>query len=51
MRHAKKAATNWIQSDHQAVTKRQHDENEDQSSRAGRIACTVHVASLGLGWI
>ncbi|MEU9398003.1 hypothetical protein AB0D86_49570 [Streptomyces sp. NPDC048324] len=45
MRHAKKAATNWIQSDHQAVTKGQHDGHEGQSSRAGRIACTAHVAT------
>jgi hypothetical protein len=48
VRHAKKAAPNWIQSDHQAVTKGQHDENDGQSSRTGRIACTAHVISLGV---
>ncbi|OIJ95426.1 hypothetical protein [Streptomyces colonosanans] len=45
MRMAADVGDHWIQSDHQAVTKGQHDENEGQSSRAGRIACTAHVAT------
>jgi hypothetical protein len=45
LRMAADLGDHWIQSDHQAVTKGQHDENEGQSSRAGRIACTAHVAS------
>ncbi|WP_432158823.1 transcriptional regulator [Streptomyces sp. bgisy153] len=45
LRMAADLGDHWIQSDHQAVTKGQHDENEDQSSRAGRIACTAHVAT------
>lgn len=45
MRMAADLGDHWIQSDHQAVTKGQHDENEGQSSRAGRIACSAHVAT------
>ncbi|TVZ90458.1 transcriptional regulator [Streptomyces sp. BK340] len=45
MRMAADLGDHWIQSDHQAVTKGEHDENEGQSSRAGRIACTAHVAT------
>jgi hypothetical protein len=45
MRMAADLGDHWIQSDHQAVTKGQHDEYEGQSSRAGRIACTAHVAT------
>jgi hypothetical protein len=45
MRAAADLGDHWIQSDHQAVTKGQHDENEGQSSRTGRIACTAHVAT------
>lgn len=45
MRMAADLGDHWIQSDHQAVTKGQHDENDGQSSRAGRIACTAHVAT------
>lgn len=36
MRHAKKAATNWVQIDDQAVTK-------GQPNRNGAIACAEHV--------
>jgi hypothetical protein len=36
----------WVQSQCQADTKGQHDENEGQSSRAGRWACTRHVIGL-----
>ncbi|MGW2890578.1 transcriptional regulator [Streptomyces griseoruber] len=45
MRMAADLGDHWIQSDHQAVTKGQHDENDGESSRAGRIACTAHVAT------
>ncbi|TGZ12369.1 hypothetical protein DV517_74640 [Streptomyces sp. S816] len=45
LRVAADLGDHWIQSDHQAVTKGQHDENEGQSSRAGRLACTAHVAT------
>lgn len=45
LRMAADLGDHWIQSDHQAVTKGQHDHNEGQTSRAGRIACTAHVAT------
>ncbi|GHE34159.1 transcriptional regulator [Streptomyces capitiformicae] len=45
LRMAADVGDHWIQSHHQALTKGQHDENEGQSSRAGRIACTAHVAT------
>ncbi|WP_274919442.1 transcriptional regulator [Streptomyces sp. WZ-12] len=45
MRMGADLGDHWIQSHHQAVTKGQHDENDGQSSRAGRIACTAHVAT------
>ncbi|MDQ0904156.1 hypothetical protein QFZ22_000141 [Streptomyces canus] len=45
MRMAADLGDHWIQSNHQAVTKGQHDGHEGQSSRAGRIACTAHVAT------
>ncbi|MGW2826357.1 transcriptional regulator [Streptomyces sp. NPDC001443] len=45
LRMAGDLGDHWIQSDHQAVTKGQHDRNEGQTSRAGRIACTAHVAT------
>ncbi|MET7296760.1 hypothetical protein ABZS79_32485 [Streptomyces griseoloalbus] len=46
MRHAKKAATNWVQTSHQAAHKGENDRTPGQSSRAGRIACTLHVIGL-----
>jgi hypothetical protein len=45
LRAAADLGDHWIQSDHQAVTKGQHDEMEGQSTRAGRRACTAHVAT------
>lgn len=45
LRMAADLGDHWIQSDHQAVTKGQHDENDGQSSWTGRIACTAHVAT------
>ncbi|MCQ9134588.1 transcriptional regulator [Streptomyces hilarionis] len=45
MRMAADVGDHWLQSDHQAITKGQHDRHEGQSSRAGRIACTAHVAT------
>ncbi|MFD5436614.1 hypothetical protein ACFWJ4_31250 [Kitasatospora sp. NPDC127067] len=45
LRAAADVADHWVQSDHQAVTKGQHDHNDGQSSAAGRRACAAHVAS------
>ncbi|MFJ5922737.1 transcriptional regulator [Kitasatospora sp. NPDC092948] len=45
MRAAADVADHWVQSDHQACTKGQHDHNEGQSSVAGRKACAAHVAA------
>ncbi|MFM9812793.1 transcriptional regulator [Streptomyces scabiei] len=45
LRMAADLGDHWLQTHHQAVTKGQHDENDGQSSRAGRIACTAHVAT------
>ncbi|MFJ1753862.1 hypothetical protein [Kitasatospora sp. NPDC088134] len=45
LRAAADVADHWIQTDHQARTKGQHDHNEGQSSRAGRTACAAHVAA------
>ncbi|MET8411092.1 transcriptional regulator [Streptomyces sp. NPDC005195] len=45
LRAASDLGDHWIQSDHQATTKGQHDETEGQSSRVGRIACTMHVVT------
>ncbi|CAN3980468.1 transcriptional regulator [Kitasatospora purpeofusca] len=45
LRAAADVADHWIQTDHQAATKGQHDHNEGQSSAAGRRACAAHVAS------
>ena len=45
LRVAADLGDHWIQSDGQAVAKGQHDEQEGQSSRAGRRACTAHVAT------
>ncbi|WP_327067806.1 hypothetical protein [Kitasatospora sp. NBC_01302] len=45
LRAAADVADHWIQSDHQAQTKGQHDHTEGQSSAAGHRACAAHVAS------
>ncbi|MEV0187496.1 hypothetical protein AB0I39_03025 [Kitasatospora purpeofusca] len=45
LRAAADVGDHWIQTDHQAVTKGQHDDNEGQSSAAGRRACAAHVAA------
>ncbi|RAJ42818.1 hypothetical protein K353_02495 [Kitasatospora sp. SolWspMP-SS2h] len=45
LRAAADVADHWVQSDHQATTKGQHDHNEGQSSTAGRAACAAHVAT------
>lgn len=45
LRAAADVADHWIQTDHQAATKGQHDHNEGQSSAAGRRACAAHVAA------
>ncbi|MCG6494905.1 hypothetical protein [Kitasatospora sp. A2-31] len=44
-RAAADVADHWIQTDHQASTKGQHDHNQGQSSAAGRRACAAHVAT------
>ncbi|MFD9692325.1 hypothetical protein ACFWXO_41930 [Kitasatospora sp. NPDC059088] len=44
LRAAADVADHWIQTDHQATTKGQHD-NDGQSSAAGRRACAAHVAT------
>lgn len=45
LRAAADVADHWIQTDHQAANKGQHDHNEGQSSAAGRRACAAHVAT------
>ncbi|MFF7457919.1 hypothetical protein [Kitasatospora sp. NPDC008115] len=45
MRAAADVADHWIQTDHQAATKAQHDDSPEQSGAAGRRACAAHVAS------
>lgn len=45
LRSAADVADHWIQTDHQASTKGQHDYVEGQSSAAGRRACAAHVAT------
>ncbi|MEU8512064.1 hypothetical protein AB0C76_10805 [Kitasatospora sp. NPDC048722] len=45
LRAAADVADHWIQTDHQASTKGQHDHNDGQSSTAGRRACAAHVAT------
>ncbi|MFJ4091218.1 hypothetical protein ACIPYS_06500 [Kitasatospora sp. NPDC089913] len=45
LRAAADVADHWIQSDHQAATKGQHDHHNGQSSAAGRRACAAHVAT------
>ena len=45
LRAAADIADHWVQSDHQAGTKGQHDHNDGQSSAAGRRACAAHVAT------
>ncbi|MET9612958.1 hypothetical protein [Kitasatospora indigofera] len=45
LRAAADVADHWIQSDHQARVKGQHDHNDGQSSAAGRRACAAHVAT------
>ncbi|MEV7179208.1 hypothetical protein [Kitasatospora sp. NPDC093679] len=45
LRSSADLADHWIQTDHQAQNKGQHDHNEGQSSAAGRRACAAHVAS------
>ncbi|MFE2721329.1 hypothetical protein [Kitasatospora sp. NPDC059327] len=44
LRASADVADHWIQTDHQAVTKGQHD-HDGQSSAAGRRACAAHVAT------
>ncbi|GAA2572690.1 MULTISPECIES: transcriptional regulator [Streptomyces] len=36
----------WVQTSHQAAHKGENDRTPGQSSRAGRIACTLHVIGL-----
>ncbi|MGW7268279.1 transcriptional regulator [Streptomyces sp. NPDC054842] len=36
----------WVQTSHQAAHKGENDKTPGQSSRAGRIACTLHVLGL-----
>ncbi|MFL4497636.1 transcriptional regulator, partial [Streptomyces sp. VTCC 41912] len=36
----------WVQTSHQAAHKGENDRAPGQSSRAGRIACTLHVIGL-----
>ncbi|MFE9426213.1 hypothetical protein ACFYNO_25015 [Kitasatospora sp. NPDC006697] len=45
LRAAADVADHWVQTDHQARTKGQHDHHEGQSSAAGRRACAAHVAT------
>ncbi|MER8186505.1 hypothetical protein [Kitasatospora sp. NPDC094015] len=45
LRSAADVADHWIQTDHQAATKGQHDHTDGQSSAAGRRACAAHVAT------
>ena len=45
LRAAADVADHWIQTDHQAANKGQHDHNDGQSSAAGRRACAAHVAT------
>ncbi|MFJ5922550.1 hypothetical protein ACIQF6_08045 [Kitasatospora sp. NPDC092948] len=45
LRAASDVADHWVQTDHQARTKGQHDHNDGQSSAAGRRACAAHVAT------
>ncbi|GGV01974.1 hypothetical protein GCM10010495_11510 [Kitasatospora herbaricolor] len=45
LRAAADVADHWIQSDHQARVKGQHDHTDGQSSAAGRRACAAHVAT------
>ena len=45
LRAAADVADHWVQTDHQAANKGQHDHNEGQSSAAGRRACAAHVAT------
>ncbi|WP_190215983.1 hypothetical protein, partial [Kitasatospora indigofera] len=45
LRAAADVADHWVQTDHQARLKGQHDHNDGQSSAAGRRACAAHVAT------
>ncbi|MFJ6212225.1 hypothetical protein ACIQGZ_02645 [Streptomyces sp. NPDC092296] len=46
LRTAADIADHWVQSDHQATTKGQHDDPEHgHTAAAGRRACAAHVAS------
>ncbi|WP_405018023.1 hypothetical protein OHV05_14535 [Kitasatospora sp. NBC_00070] len=45
LRAAGDLADHWVQTDHQATNKGQHDHNDGQSSAAGRRACAAHVAT------
>ncbi|MER5350692.1 transcriptional regulator [Kitasatospora sp. NPDC002551] len=45
LRVAADVADHWVQTDHQAATKGQHDHTPGQSSLAGRRACAAHVAT------
>ncbi|MFE2914221.1 hypothetical protein [Kitasatospora indigofera] len=45
IRAAADVADHWVQTDHQARLKGQHDHTDGQSSAAGRRACAAHVAT------
>ncbi|MET8627737.1 hypothetical protein ABZW30_29000 [Kitasatospora sp. NPDC004669] len=45
LRSAADVADHWVQTDHQASAKGQHDHTDGQSSAAGRRACAAHVAA------
>ncbi|MEV7022345.1 hypothetical protein [Kitasatospora sp. NPDC093558] len=45
LRASADVADHWIQTDHQAATKTQHDDTPGQCAAAGRRACAAHVAS------
>ncbi|WP_354641316.1 hypothetical protein [Kitasatospora camelliae] len=45
LRASADVADHWVQTDHQARIKGQHDHNDGQSSAAGRRACAAHVAT------
>ncbi|WP_457029245.1 hypothetical protein [Kitasatospora sp. P5_F3] len=45
LRAAGDLADHWVQTDHQASNKGQHDHNDGQSCAAGRRACAAHVAT------
>ena len=45
LRAAADVEDHWVQTDHQAATKGQHDHNPGQTSAAGRRTCAAHVAT------